>query len=299
MEIIFLGTSGGMPTETRNLPSIVLRREGKLFMFDCGEGTQKQMMRTKIGFNRGMNVFISHMHGDHVLGLPGMIQSMALLRREKPLSIYGPKGIIGFLEAINTHVPYVPSFETKIYEIQEGIILDDPEYFIQATQVDHSDLSYAFAFTEKPRPGKFNPKAALKLNIPEGPLWKDLQLGNPITLDGRVINPRKVVGPPRPGRKVVYSGDTRPCPSILRLARSADALIFESTFDESKSNKAKEYRHSTSTQAAKIAKKARAKRLYLTHLSAIYDDQDRTPLKQARKIFRQTILATDLLKIKV
>ena len=300
MEIIFLGTSGSMPTSIRSLPSVVIRREGRVFMFDCGEGTQRQLATAKIGFNREMAVLISHMHGDHVLGLPGMIQSMALLGRSKPLKVFGPKGLKGYLKAIDTYVPYASNFDVNVCEVRDGVVVDDPEFRIEAVWVDHSGPCLAYSFTEKPRPGKFNPKAAARVKVPEGPLWRELQMGRAVTVGGRVVKPEKIVGPPRPGKKIVYSGDTKPCPSILRLSKGADVVIFDSTFDESRTDKAKSYGHSTSKQAAVIARKAGVKKLYLTHVSAIYNEEAINDLlKQARKIFPRTYLATDLLRIEV
>ncbi|MEM4245874.1 MAG: ribonuclease Z [Candidatus Bathyarchaeia archaeon] len=300
IEIVFLGTGGSMPSRARSLPSIVIRREGEVIMFDCGEGTQMQMTRAKIGFNKEMAVFITHMHGDHVLGLPGMIQSMALLGRDKPLEIYGPPGISGYLEAIDTYVPYTAGFELKAREVTPGLVINEAAYRIRAVWVNHSTPCLAYAFIEKPRPGKFNPKYASKLKIPEGPLWKRLQMGRRVTVNGKVINPREVVGPPRPGKKIVYSGDTKPCSSIIKLSEGADVLIHDSTFGLSRGDKAGEYGHSTSTQAAEIARRARVKRLFLTHVSAIYDDEGAEELlKEARRVFRHTFLAYDLMRVEV
>jgi len=299
MEVIFLGSGGSLPTKKRNLPCILIKRESELLMFDCGEATQKQFFSIKAGVNKDMKIFISHMHGDHVLGLPGLIQSFSLLGREKKLEIYGPKGIKKFLNCIRRTVPFNLSFKINIHEVDEGKILDEKSYIIEAAWANHTIPCLSFALIEKPKPGKFNPEKAKKLGIPEGPLWKKLQMGESIKLGSKIIESKEVVGPPRPGAKIVYSSDTRPCKTIEKLSKNADLLIFDSTFDDSKKNKAKEYGHSTCVQAAEIAKKAKVKKLILTHLSPIYEEHEEELINQARKIFKETILAEDFMKITI
>jgi ribonuclease Z len=300
LRIIFLGTAGSVPTPKRSLPAIIIQRKGEQIMFDCGEGAQRQMIRAKTGFHKKMKVFISHMHGDHVLGLPGLLQTMALLDREKKLDIYGPPGIERFLEEIRETVQFVLSFPVEIHEIYEaGIVCEEQEYTVQAAWANHVIPDLAYAFVEKPRPGRFYPEKAKALGVPEGPLWSRLQHGRRVKLsDGRIVKPEDVTGAPRKGRKIVYTGDTRPFKGFVKLAAKADLLIHDATLDEALTERAKEDGHSTPGQAARNAKKARVKRLILTHISARYEDTS-TLLKQARKIFKNTQVAEDFMQIEM
>ncbi len=298
MEIIFLGTGGSLPTKTRGLPCIVIKRGSEVIMFDCGEGTQKQLLFSKIGINKRMKILVSHMHGDHVLGLPGLFQTMSLLGRKKKLELYGPKGIIDFIESIERSVKYGRTFELEILEIDEGEVLEESEYRIIAAKADHGILCFAYSLEEKDKPGRFKPKKAKALGIPKGPLWKKLQLGNNLKIDGKLIKSNEVLGPSRPGVKIVYATDTRPCDSIINLAKNSEILIHDSTFDDHNEEKAKEYGHSTATQAAKVAKKAGAKKLVLFHISAMHEDAKKLVL-QASKFHKETMLAHDFKKLKV
>lgn len=300
LRIIFLGTAGSLPTNDRSLPSIIIQREGEVLMFDCGEGTQRQMMRANIGFNRRMIVFITHMHGDHVLGLPGMIQTMSLLGRDKPLKIYGPPGIKAFIDAITSTVEFWLSFPVEVNEINsEGVAYNCNDYEVHAIWADHTIPSLAYALVEKPRPGKFYPERAIALGVPKGPLWARLQRGMKVVLqDGRVVEPSDVLGPPRPGRKIVYSGDTRPSEKIAELAAGANVLIHEATLSDELLERAIEEGHSTPSGAARIALKAGVKLLVLTHISARYVETD-TLLNEAKRIFPDTIIARDLEEIEV
>ncbi|MEM2130654.1 MAG: ribonuclease Z [Candidatus Bathyarchaeia archaeon] len=300
LQITFLGTAASIPTSTRALSSVAVQRQGELFLFDCGEGTQRQMIQAKIGFNRKTRIFITHMHGDHVLGLPGLLQTMSLLGRNKTLQIFGPKGIVNFVEAIITTVEFSLSFTIETCEIQnEGLVLREKEYEIQSTWADHSIPCLAYALIEKPRPGKFHPEKAAALGIPKGPLWSKLQDGKKIKLeDGRIIKPLDVVDPERPGRKIVIVSDTRPSEAIAKFASKADVLIHEATFADDLLDRAEEDKHSTPSGAATIAKKAGVKRLILTHISARYGDPE-ILLQQAKKVFPNTIIAEDFLRIDV
>lgn len=300
LRIVFLGTAASVPTNDRSLPSIIIRREGDILMFDCGEGTQRQMIKAKIGLNRKMAIFITHMHGDHVLGLPGLIQTMSLLGRDKPLQIYGPEGIRDYLESTFKTVKFWLNFPVEICEVErEGTIYEGRGYEVQAVWAKHSIQSLAYAFIEKPRPGRFHPEKALALGVPKGPLWSTLQRGIEVTLpDGRTIKPLEVMEPPRPGRKIVYSGDTRPSEKIANLAKNADVLIHEATLSDELAEKAEEEGHSTPSEAAQVALKANVKLLVLTHISARYADP-RVLLEQAKKIFPNTYLPNDLETIEV
>ncbi|MDH7477478.1 MAG: ribonuclease Z [Candidatus Bathyarchaeota archaeon] len=300
LNIIFLGTAGSVPTPKRSLPSILIQRKGEQIMFDCGEGVQRQMIKAKAGFHKKMKIFITHMHGDHVLGLPGLLQTMALLDRERKLDIYGPLGIKRFLESIRETVQFVLTFPVEVHEIQKtGIICEEEEYYVQAVWANHVIPGLSYALIEKPRPGKFYTEKAKALGVPEGPLWSKLQHGHKIKLsNGRIIKPEDVTGPPRPGRKIVYTGDTRPFKSFTKFAAGADLLIHDATLDDEMVERAEEDGHSTPEQAARNAKKAKVKQLILTHVSARYGDAS-ILLEQARKIFKNTKVAEDFMKIEI
>jgi len=269
-------------------------------MLDCGEGVQRQMIRARVGFHRKTKVFITHMHGDHVLGLPGLLQTMSLLDRKKKLEVFGPIGIKVFIKGIQQTVQFVLTFPIEITEVKEaGLVCQEKEYEVHAVKTDHEVPSLAYALVEKPRPGRFNPEKAKALGIPEGPLWSKLQHGEKVKLSGgRVVKPEQVVGTPRSGRKVVYSGDTRPTESLLKLAANADLLIHDATFDDEMLDRAQEDGHSTPSQAAETATKAKAKRLVLTHFSSRYKNTQRL-LEQARKIFPNVEVGKDFMEIDI
>jgi len=300
LKVIFLGTAGSVPTSRRSLPAILVKRKGEQLLFDCGEGVQRQMVMAGASFHKATKVFITHMHGDHVLGLPGLMQTMALHGREKPLEVYGLSEIKRFIECVRKTVQFGLTFSIEAHEICEaGVVCETPEYTVQAVWANHVTPSLAYALVEKPRPGKFYPERAKALGVPEGPLWGQLQRGKPVKLpDGRTVKPEDVLGPPRRGRKIVYTGDTRPFEGLAEFAADADLLIHDATLGDELAERAYEDGHSTPSQAAETAKKARVKRLVLTHISARYEDA--APLlKQARKIFKNTIVAEDLLSVEV
>ena len=286
-----------MPTQGRSSSSVAVRRKGEIVLFDCGEGAQRQMVTARIGFRRPTRVFISHLHGDHVLGLPGLIQTMTLLQRERPLHIYGPGGLVGFIEAFSS-VLGDPGFTIKIYEILGGgVVFDGPEYNVIAVEADHDGPSWSYVLDERPRPGRFHPERAVELGVPEGPLWKRLQQGEDVVMgDGKLVRSEDVVEPPKEGLKIAYSGDTRPTKNLVEAAVGADVLIHEATFDDSLEDKAAENGHSTAAQAAEVARAAGAGMLILTHISSRYPDEG-VLLEQARKIFPNTRVAEDLMEI--
>jgi ribonuclease Z len=297
MRVVFLGTAGSIPTAQRALPAIAVKRENELIIFDCGEGVQRQMIRARMGFHKKTKIFITHMHGDHVLGLPGVMQTMSLLNREKELEVYGPVGIEAFVEAMERTVQFALTFPITVNEICEGIACEEKEYRVQAVCADHVISALAYAFIERPRPGRFNEERAINLGVPKGPLWSKLQHGGNVKLsNGKIIRPDDVLGKQRSGRKLVYTGDTRPSRALLELSKDADLLIHEATLGDELKERAFEDGHSTPSQAAKIAKSARAKRLVLTHLSARYTTTD-SLLKQAKKIFRNVEIAEDFMRI--
>ena len=298
LRVIFLGTAGSIPTPERSLPAIAIRRKGELILFDCGEGLQRQMIRAGVGFHRKTKVFITHMHGDHVLGLPGLFQTMSLLNRERKLEIFGPSGIKAFVDAIKQTVQFTLTFPIELSEIKDsGVVCNEKEYQIHANWAIHVIPALAYALIEKPRPGKFHPDKARSLGVPEGSLWSKLQHGSTVKLsDGRIVKPEEVLGPPRQGRKIVYTGDTGPSKEIIKFAENADLLIHDATLDDELLERAREDGHSTPSQAAEVAKKAKAKRLVLTHVSARYKDPSLL-LEQARKVFSPVNVAEDFMKI--
>jgi ribonuclease Z len=300
MHVIFLGTAGSVPTPTRSLPAVLIKRQNEQLMFDCGEGAQRQMIKAKLGFHKKTKIFISHMHGDHVLGLPGLFQTMALMDRQKKLEIYGPEGIKQFLECVRETLQFGLTFPVEIHEIYgAGVVCEEKEYIVEAVKSNHMVSSLAYAFVEKPRPGKFYPEKARALGVPEGELWSKLQHGDTIRLsNGQVISPDKVMGTPRKGRKIVYTGDTRPFKGFAKFAADADLVIHEATFDDTLSEKAELDGHSTPSQAAKEAEKAKAKKLVLTHISARYADAGLL-LEQAQKVFRNTVVAEDFMELEL
>jgi len=300
LQVVFLGTAASIPTVARALPSVVVKRKNEVLMFDCGEGVQRQMIKARVGFHKKMKVFVSHMHGDHVLGLPGLLQSMSLLDRTQLLEVYGPVGIKAFIEGIRQTVQFVLTFPVEIHEIEEeGVVCEEKEYYVQAGRTDHVIPSLAYALVEKPRPGRFNPEKAKVLGVPEGQLWSKLQHGEKVkTPTGKIVKPEQVVGAPRPGIKITYSGDTRPTKSLAKLAENADLLIHEATLGDDLVERAQEDGHSTPSQAAETAKKAKVKRLVLTHLSSRYKSAEPL-LKQARKIFSNTEVAEDFMELEI
>lgn len=257
------------------------------------------MVEAHVSFRRPTKIFISHLHGDHVLGIPGLIQTMTLLQRDRSLCIYGPVGLVAFIQAFSS-VLGGPGFPLKICEIStEGVVFEGSEYKIVAVEADHDGPSWSYVFEEHPRPGKFHPKKAEAFGVPEGPLWGRLQKGEDIELnDERVVFSREVVDPPRKGRKIVYSGDTKPTERLMLASKGADVLIHEATFEYSLIDKADENRHSTVTQAAEVAKEAEVETLVLTHISSRYPDAN-ILLEEAVKVFPNTVVAEDLLEIEL
>ncbi len=300
LRVVFLGTSGSVPTLKRSLPSVVVQCSREQLMFDCGENVQRQMMQAKVSFHRKMIVLITHLHGDHVLGLPGLLQTMALMDRKEPVQIYGPAGLKDFLICTKETLNFGLTFPVEIFEIiSEGVVCDEEEYRIITTKTNHAVESYAFAFVERPRPGKFYPKKALARGVVAGELWSKLQHGEEIKLpNDTVVRPSDVMGPTRSGRKIVYTGDTKPFESFASFAHGADLIIHDCTFDDALTEKAAVDGHSTPSQAALQAKAARAKQLVLSHISARYPNANLL-LDQARKVFPNSILAEDFMELEL
>ncbi len=300
LRVTFLGTGGAIPTPRRSLPSVLVERKGESLLFDCGENAQRQMIIAKKSFHKKMKIFVTHLHGDHVLGLPGLLQTMTMLDRTRELEIYGPPGILGFLEGLRTTVQFALTFSVGISEISgNGVVCQGDEYIIKAMPANHVIPALCYGLFEKPRPGRFDAKKAVSLGVPEGQLWGKLQNGHQVkSLNGKIVKPSQVLGPKRPGRRLVYTGDTRPIKGLSTFARSADVIIHDSTLDDELAERAEQDGHSTPSQAATQAKKAKASQLILTHFSARYDDTEKL-IKQARKIFRNTIAAEDFMQIEI
>lgn len=269
-------------------------------MFDCGEGVQRQMIRAKTGFHKKMKILITHMHGDHLLGLPGVLQTMALLNRERKVDVYGPEGIGGFFDCIKETVQFGLTFPVEIHEIKEaGEFCNEEEYVLEAVYANHLVPALAYCFQEKTRPGRFSSEKALALGVPEGPLWGRLQKGMQVeTPEGRIVEPEQVLGKCRQGRKIVYTGDTSPFKELVDFSSKANLLIHDSTLDDELLERAKEDGHSTPTQAAQIARKAHVHKLILTHISARYGDAEKL-IKQAKKTFMNVEVAEDLMKTEI
>lgn len=297
MELVFLGTSSAIPTNYRNHSALALKAFGELMLFDCGEGTQRQMTRIRMSPMKVKRIFITHLHGDHFLGLPGLIQSMAFRGRENPLHIYGPVGITDLVESIKKMGYFALSFPIITQELQKGVFLDEEGFLISCCPVQHSVLNLAYAVREKRSP-KFLREKALELGLTPGPDFGKLQRGIPVKLGELTIQPEDVLGDQRKGRKIVYSGDTRACVEMVNLAKEADVLIHESTFDGSQEEKALTTGHSTSRSAARVAVLSKVKRLILTHLSTRYRDADLLK-KEAAEIFPDVVVAEDMMSVEV
>jgi ribonuclease Z len=300
MRITFLGTGGSTPTPNRNPSAIAVNREGELMLFDCGEGAQRQMMRAKTGMTID-SIFISHFHADHVLGIPGLVQTMGLQGREKPLELYGPKYVDKFLYHLLSLGYAGKRFEVKAIELRPGDVVRRAGYEIRAVETVHNVLSIGYVLEEDMRPGRFNRERAIELGIKPGPLFSKLQSGHSISVDGKEIRPEQILGPPRPGRKIVYTGDTRPCESVIEASRDADVLIHDGTLSEETKEYALDYMHSTALEAADVARKASVRRLILTHVSARYSDLGGASKleEEARKVFENSEVARELMTVEV
>ncbi len=299
LKLLFLGTSAARPTVERSVSALAVVREGETLLFECGEGTQRQMMRYGVSFNLS-EVFFSHFHADHFLGVIGLVRTLALQGRSEPMRCYGPKGAKRILgAALGLGVERVP-FEVEIEELEPDAALRRDGYEILTFEADHGGSALGFVLVERDRLGKFDPAKARELGIPEGPLWGRLQRAGAVTLeDGRTIEPGLIVGPPRPGRKVVYSGDSRPCKATIEAAIGADLLVHEATFSLEEADRARETDHSTAHEAAEVARMAKARRLVLTHVSARYSRDPAPLLEEARAVFPETVVARDGLEIEV
>jgi ribonuclease Z len=293
LTLTFLGTSAACPTVDRNTAGIAVHREGETILLDCGEGTQRQMMRWSVGFTF-REIFFSHYHSDHFIGLIGLVRTMGLMDRSEPLTLYGPRGAQRVLGgALNVGIERT-KFPVEIVEIKPGDVLRRTDYDIRVFETEHRADTVGFALAEHDRLGRFDPEMARSMGVPEGPLWGRLHRGQPVGLpDGRTVTPAQLVGPKRQGRTLVYTGDTRPHPAVAAASRGADLLIHEATFSDSEIERARETGHSTAREAAEIAREAGVGRLILTHISPRYSVDAGELLAEARAIFENTAIARD------
>lgn len=300
LKITFLGTSGTVPSVNRNPSAILIQYGGERILFDCGEGTQRQMMIAKTGFSGLNSVFITHMHTDHFIGVFGLIETLSLNERREKLTFYVPVERAKFLATLFRMFGYHHlNFPIEVVGLSDGDEVNFGRFKIVAFKTEHTTPSLGYALIERDRPGKFDRAKAEALGIPPGPLYAKLVRGESIEINGKVITPDMVVGPPRPGRKVVYTGDTRPCERTVEIAKDADILIHDASFTSDLQEWAEETKHSTAKEAAEIAKRAGVRQLILTHISARYS-KDATPLlEEARSVFENVIVAEDLMSIEV
>jgi ribonuclease Z len=300
INVVFLGTGAAVPTAKRGLPAVLLVRGNEHILFDCGEGIQRQMIQAKISLHKKLSVFITHMHGDHMLGLPGLLQTMALMDRQKPVDIYAPAGLAGLLDCLRNTLQFQLTFDVNLHEVTAAeVICETEEYTVASTPSNHAVISFCYAFNERSRMGRFHPEKARDLGVPKGEAWSQLQHGCDFTLpNGQVVKPQDVADLPRIGRKIVYTGDTKPFETFASFASGADLIIHEGTFDDSLVENANRDGHSTANQAATQAKAANAKQLALTHISARYTDTTLLQ-EQAKKIFPNTLVAYDFLELKL
>ena len=291
LDLVFLGTSGSVPTAQRAPSALLLRRGGERLLFDCGEGTQRQLLRSSVGLPELPEVFVSHFHADHYLGLPGMLKTFALRGREVPLTIYGPRGLKDLFSTLRRVFGRLP-YGLELVELRPGDVLERGEYNLVTFPVAHAVESLGFALVEHPRPGRFDVAAADALGVPSGPERGLLQAGESVQLpDGSVVTPDEVLGPPRSGRRVVLSGDTAYSPLVLEAARRAEVLVHEATFLDEERERASETAHATALEAAELAREAEVGLLALTHLSNRYFGTEVT--REARTIFPDTVVPKD------
>jgi len=297
--VIFLGTGGSLPTRNRNPSSILINRDGELLFFDCGEGSQKQMMKAKTGMMALSSIYLTHFHADHILGIPGLVQTMSFQGRTEPLDIYGPPHIHDFVKMLIGIGYYKLRFDVRSREVAPGEIIHKNGYDIEIIKTKHSVPSVGYVLREHVRPGKFDRDKAIELGVPVGPMFSQLQKGFNVIVNGNRITPGDVLGPSRPGRTVVYSGDTRPTEDVERASKGADLLIHEATLAEDKKEWARESMHSTSVEAARLAADANVERLILTHISSRYTDDISPIYNEAKQHFKSVIIASDLMEIDI
>ena len=298
MELVFLGTAGAQPTLERSTTCVCLVREGEILMFDAGEGAQTSYLKSSLGWNKKMKIFVTHLHGDHIIGILGFLQTMTLQKRTEAIEIYGPEGIEEFIAANTKIMNFGLSFPVLITPINEGLVVSEEKYEVHACEAEHSVTTFSYLFKEKEKPGTFYPEKASALGVPKGKLWHKLQQGEEITIENKSIKPSQIMGPNISGKKIGVSGDTRPTKKLEKFFRNCDYLVFDSTFSDELREKAIQSCHSTAKEAAVFAKNADVKNLILTHFSARYKDE-KVLLNEAKAIHNSVIAANDQLKINI
>jgi len=295
LDVVFVGTAGSAPTAGRGLPSTLVRRGGERLLFDCGEGTQRQLLRS-IGLVELEEVFVTHFHADHILGLPGMMKTFALRGRERPLTVYGPPGLRTLFKVLDPRVGR-PTFELRLVELEPNEELERDGYRIAAFETAHRGRAYGYALVEEERLGRFDEQRALELGVQPGPDFGRLHHGEPVPGAAGDVRPEQVVGEARPGRKVVIAGDGAPSPLTVAVSHGADLLVHEATFSEDEADRARETMHSTARQAAEIAREADVKLLALNHVSPRHAPS--VLLDEAVGVFARTILPRDFDRVEI
>ncbi|MDP6626594.1 MAG: ribonuclease Z [Methanopyri archaeon] len=298
MNITMLGTAAGAPTPERGHTGMVLSHQGRVFLFDCGENAQVKLQEAGAKFMRINEVFITHFHGDHFFGLPGFLFSMSLAERTKGIALYGPRGAAVEFDRVATLGHQQLKYGIEPHEVRSGVVYSTDRFRVEASPVEHGNVpAVAYAFIEEDR-FKIDRAKAAELGLENSPHLSRLQIGRTVEHDGGTVGPDDVASRVVPGRKVVYSGDTRPCGAMRKLAKGADVLVHESTYSATDADRAKEFGHSTTVEAATVAKEADVKRLILTHISKRYDDPDAL-LAEAREVFPATDIAFDLMSLEI
>ncbi|MDD3398013.1 MAG: ribonuclease Z [Candidatus Methanomethylophilaceae archaeon] len=298
LEVVFLGTGASVPTRDRSLPCTAVRRGSDITLFDCGEGSQRQLMCSGLSFMKVERILVSHLHGDHILGIPGLLQTMSLSGRSRPLLLAGPIGLEKSVQEMLSICNGELVFPLEILEMQDGDMIEAPGLTICALRSLHNMESLSFVYRELARPGKLDRRRLVELGVPEGPIYSRLQKGESVLWQGKSLEPSEYLGPERPGRSIAYSGDSLPNESLVIQSKGVDLLIHEATFAENERHMAEAHYHSTSAQAAQMALKSEARSLALTHISSRYKDPSLL-LKEAQEIFSNTHLANDFLSIKL
>ncbi|MEM0372432.1 MAG: ribonuclease Z [archaeon] len=297
IEVTFLGTAASLPTRERNLFSVHVKHLNNRMLFDCGEGTQRQMFSAGISPFKISNVFITHLHADHFLGLAGLIQTLNFLQREEPLHVYGPTKIKKYVDFFSNWDYFAPSYEIISKEVKEGLVFENADYSVAAFEQKHSCPCFGYVFEEKTELNVDKAKFK-KFGLKEGPLIREIKEKGKVHVGGRVVRLEDIAKPIRPGKKIVISVDTVPNPNIVKFAKNADVLISEATHMDDLKERSHEYGHMTAKDAARLAKEADVGRLLLSHFSARYEDVKALE-KEAREIFKNTTAATDLMTIQV
>ena len=298
MKLVYLGTSAAAPTPERSLTCICLVRDNEVLMFDAGEGAQVAYLKAGLPWNKKMKIFVTHLHGDHCLGILGLLQTMSMQKRTESLEIYGPAGIEEFITANIKVLNFGLPFPVFITIVEQGDVVNEKKYRISCCEAQHGIPAFSYCFEENERSGVFYPEKAKELGIPEGKMWQELQNGNSVEVNGVKIDSSQVTGDKRPGKKIGISGDTRPTEKLQNFFTNSDYLSFDCTFSFDLKDRAIETNHGTAKEAAELAKNANVKNLILTHFSARYSDES-VLLDEAKQIHESVIAAKDLLEIEI